>query len=181
LESKYTKAVLYKSSLESINMINNTSSQNAKDNFKINYIIYFAILTGLIVFAVIAYFIISQSVDQPDESLLNIFMFLIPAFAIVMIFLSRFMYNKICQQVSGASSLFEKIGKYRTAKIVSWAMLEGAGLFSIVAFIITHSEFFLIVFFVIVGAFILSKPSIEEFLNDFKIEVNEKDELTKQI
>ena len=58
-------------------------------------------------------------------------------------------------------------------------MLEGAGLFSIVACIITHSEFFLIVFFVIVGAFILSRPSIEEFLNDFKIEGTEQDELTR--
>ena len=160
-------------------MINNASSTNTKDNFKIIHIIYFAILAGLIVFAVMAYFIISQSVDQPNENLLNIFMFLIPAFVIVMIFLSRFMYNKISQQVNGASSLFEKIGKYRTAKIVSWALLEGAGLFSIVAFIITHSDFFLIVLFVIVGAFILSKPSIEEFLNDFKIEGNEQDELTR--
>jgi DMSO reductase anchor subunit len=160
-------------------MINNTGSTNAKDNFKINHIIYFAILAGLIVFAVMSYFIIAPSVDQPNESLLNIFMFLIPAFAIVMIFLSRFIYYKISQQANGASSLFEKIGKYRTAKIVSWAMLEGAGLFSIVAFLITHSEFFLIVFFVIVSAFILSRPSIEEFLNDFKIEGNEQDELTR--
>jgi DMSO reductase anchor subunit len=159
--------------------MNNTGSTSAKDNFKINYIIYFAILTGLFVFAVLGYFVISQSVQQADESLLNIFMFIVPTIAIVMIFLSRFMYNKISQQVNNVSSLSEKIGKYRTAKIVSWAMLEGAGLFVIVAFIITQSNFFLIVFFVIVGAFILSKPSIEEFLNDFGIEGNEKDKLTR--
>ena len=97
MDNKYTKAVPYKSYLESVNMINNNGSTRATDNFKINHIIYFAILAGLIVFAVIAYFIISQSVDQSNESLLNIFMFLIPAFAIVMIFLSRFMYNKISQ------------------------------------------------------------------------------------
>ncbi|MDP2364212.1 MAG: hypothetical protein Q8M94_10645 [Ignavibacteria bacterium] len=162
-------------------MTNIGNPSKAKENFKVNYTIFFALLTGLIMFVLIAYLAILKDIKDSDRSLLNIFMFVVPAFAIVMIFLSRFMYNKISQQVNGASSLFEKIGKYRTAKIVSWAMLEGAGLFSIVAFIITHSEFFLIVFFVIVGAFILSKPSIEEFMNDFKIEVNEQDELTKQV
>lgn len=160
-------------------MINNTSSTSAKDNFKINYIIYFAILTGLVVFAVMGYFIISQSVKQPNENLLNIFMFLAPTIVIVMIFLSRFMYNKISQQANNVLALSEKIAKYRTAKIVSWAMLDGAGLFVVVAFILTQSNFFLIVFFVIAGAFILSKPSIEEFLIDFGIQGNEKDELTR--
>jgi len=32
---------------------------------------------------------------------------------------------------------------------------------------------------VIVGAFILSKPSTEEFLSDFRIEGTERDELTR--
>jgi hypothetical protein len=179
LDNKYTKAVPYKSYLESLNMINNTGFTSATDNFKINYIIYFAILTGLFVFAVMAYFIISQNDESQNESLLNIFMFLVPTFAIVMIFFSRYMYNKVPQQINSSLSLSEKIGKYRTAKIVSWAMLEGAGLFVIVSYTITQSSFFFIVFFVIVGAFILSKPSTEEFLSDFRIEGTERNELTR--
>jgi hypothetical protein len=82
-------------------------------------------------------------------------------------------------QIHSNATLLEKIGKYRTAKIISWALLEGAALFSIVAFIITRSSFFYIVLFVILISFILSKPSYDEFLNDFRIEGNERDELTR--
>ena len=162
-------------------MTSNNIQSNPKENFKINFIIYFALLAGLIFFALLAYYFPNRQEVDPNESLLNILTYIVPTFAVIEIFLLRFMYSKHIQQIQSNATLFEKIGKYRTSKIISWALLEGAGLFSIVAFIITQSEFFLIVFFVILGAFILSKPSIEEFLNDFKIEVNEKDELTKQI
>ena len=162
-------------------MINNASTASSNETFKINQIIYVAIMAGLLVFAAMAYFVISKTTDKPNESLVSIFMFIVPAIAVVMIFLSRFMYNRISQQVEINAVLVVKLGKYRTAKIVSWALLEGAGLFNIIAFIVTNSDFFLVVFFVIVGAFILSKPSVEEFFNDFKIEVNEQDELTKQV
>ena len=86
------------------------------------------------------------------------------------------MYNKISKQNSSNISLLEKLGKYRTAKIVSWASLEAAGLFTTVAIIITNENNFLIVYFVIIGAFILSKPSQDEFVNDFKIEGEDRNE-----
>lgn len=159
-------------------MIQNGSNQiDAKANFKINYILFGALLTGLIFFMLMVYFGFTNNVVEADESLLNVFMFVIPVFAIMEIFLSRFMYNKFVKQLPEDSSLLEKLGKYRTAKIISWALLEGAGLFTIIAFILTRSNFFLIVFFVIIIAFVLSKPSIDEFLNDFKIEGNERNEL----
>jgi DMSO reductase anchor subunit len=160
-------------------MINNSIQSNPKENFKINFIIYFALLTGIMMFALLAYFFSRGQEVGPNESLLNIFTYIVPTFAVFEIFLSRFMYNKFIMQIQSNASLVEKIGKYRTAKIISWALLEGAALFSVVAFVITRSFFFYIVLFVILIAFILSKPSFDEFLNDFKIEGNERDELTR--
>jgi DMSO reductase anchor subunit len=160
-------------------MINNNSQSNPKENFKINYIIYFALLAGVIMFALFAYFFPNKQEVGPNESFLNIFTYIVPTFAVFEIFLSRFMYNKFVMQIQSNATLFEKIGKYRTAKIISWALLEGAALFSVVAFIITRSVFFYVVLLVIIVAFILSKPSVDEFLNDFRIEGNERDELTR--
>jgi hypothetical protein len=160
-------------------MISNSNQSNPKENFKINFVIYFALLTGILMFAILAYFFQSEQEVRLNESLLNIFTYIVPTFAVFEIFLSRFMYNKFVQQIKSEATLFEKISKYRTTKIVSWALLEGAALFSIVAFIITRSVFFYLVLFVILIAFILSKPSLDEFLNDFRIEGNERDELTR--
>lgn len=158
-------------------MQNNFNQSDVQANFKINYILFGALLMGLIIFALLAYFGFTKNLDKVDESLLNIFMFIIPLFAILEIFLSRFMYNKTIKQLPENSTLLEKMGKYRTAKIISWALLEGAGLFCIVVFIMTKADFFLIVFFVIIVAFILSKPSVNEFITDFKIEGEDRNAL----
>lgn len=160
-------------------MINDSNQSNPKENFRVNYIIYFALLVGIIMFALFAYLFPRGQEDVPNENLLNIFTYIVPTLAVFEIFLSRFMYHKFIQQIQSNATLFEKISKYRTAKIVSWALLEGAALFSIIAFIITRSFFFYIVLFVIVIAFILSKPSLDECINDFRIEGNERDELTR--
>lgn len=160
-------------------MINNDKQSNPKENFKINFIIYFTLLAGLILFALLAYFFPRGQEVGLNESLLNIFTYIVPTFAVFEIFLSQFVYNKFIQQIQTKATLFDKIGKYRTAKIISWALLEGAALFSVIAFIITRSSFFYIVLFVILIAFILSKPSLDEFLNDFRIEGNEGTELTR--
>jgi hypothetical protein len=130
-------------------------------------------------FALLAYFFPRGEEAAPNENLLSLFTYIIPTFAVFEIFLSRFMYSKFIQQIQSNATVFEKIGKYRTAKIISWALLEGAALFSVVVFTITQSFFFYVVLFVILIAFILSKPSLDEFLNDFRIEGNERDELTR--
>lgn len=160
-------------------MISNNNQSNPKENFKITFIIYFALLAGIMMFALLAYFFPDGHEVGQNENLLNIFTYLVPTFAVFEIFLSRFMYGKFIMQIQSNATLFEKISKYRTAKIISWALLEGAALFSVVAFIITRSVFFYIVLFVIVIAFILSKPTLDEFINDFRIDGNERDELTR--
>jgi len=160
-------------------MINNNSQSSPKENFKINFIIYFALLAGIMIFALLAYFISNRQEAGQNENILSILTYVVPTFAVFEIFLSRFIYSKFIQQIQSNATLFEKIGKYRTAKIVSWALLEGAALFSVVAFIVTRSVFFYVVLLVIIVAFILSKPSLEEFINDFTIEGNERDELTR--
>ena len=160
-------------------MINNNSQSNPKQNFKINFIIYFALLAGIMMFALLAYFFPNGQEVGKNENLLSILTYVVPTFAVFEIFLSRFMYSKFILQIQNNATLLEKISKYRTAKIISWALLEGAALFSVVAFIITRSVFFFVVLFVIIIAFILSKPSIDVFLSIFRIEGNERDDLTR--
>lgn len=157
-------------------MINNNNNINAKESFKVNHIIFYALLTGLIIFVLLAYFLIAKEIEPIDASIARIFMFIVPVFVVIEIFLSRFMYNKVTKQIESNATLFDKLGKYRTAKIISWALLEGTGLFSVIVFMITGSNFFLIMFLVVIGAFIVSKPSIEEFLNDFNVEGAERNE-----
>lgn len=155
------------------------TNSSPKENFRINYFIYLAILAAIVGFQVTAIFIVVSGKMIRNTELENILMFIVPTLAVGMIFLSRFIYAKITQQSYMPISLHLKIGKYRMAKILSWAMLEGAGLFSIISYILTASYLFTVVFVVILIAYFLSKPSTDEFVNDFIIEGNERNELYK--
>lgn len=158
-------------------MRTNIVNTSPKESFKANFVIFFAVLAGLIFFVILAYFFVVKKTIPADPDISKIFMFIVPAFAVIEIFLSRFMYHKISRQITANANVFEKISKYRTAKIISWASLEGAGLFSVVAYLLTQLDFFLLIFLVVIAAFVLSKPSVEEFVNDLKIEGNDRNEL----
>jgi hypothetical protein len=74
-------------------MINNNNQSNPKENFKINFIIYFALLAGIIMFALLAYFLSKEQEVGTNANLLNILTYAVPTFAVFEIFLSRFMYS----------------------------------------------------------------------------------------
>lgn len=136
--------------------------------------IFFAILTSLIFFAVISYFLIAPAIDKTDENLFTAFIFVVPLFSITMIFLARFLLRKISGQNDNTTPVDQKLVKYRTTKIISWAFIESAGLFNVVAYNLTKSTVFFIVFFVVFAAFFINKPSMSEFITLFGVDPNEK-------
>lgn len=136
--------------------------------------IFFAILTSLIFFAVISYFLIAPAIDKTDENLFTAFIFVVPLFSITMIFLARFLLRKISGQNDNTTPVDQKLVKYRTTKIISWAFIESAGLFNVVAYNLTKSTVFFIVFFVVIAAFFINKPSMSEFITLFGVDPNEK-------
>lgn len=155
-------------------MDNSSNVLLSKNNFASIKIIYFAILAGMISFALISYLVIAKTVEFNAEGLLNILTFLVPVFAITMIFVSRFIFARRTQQIDNSISVEQKLIKYRTSKIISWVLIESAGLFCIVTFILTKFSLFLIVFIVVIAAFVLSKPSIDEFISLFNVDPDEK-------
>ena len=90
-----------------------------------------------------------------------------------MFFASR-IYNKNISSVNYNDDLLSKISKYRTFKIIQWALLESVGFLSIVGFIITGNYLHAIIFLFMLGFFILIKPSKEQFFRDFKISDDQK-------
>jgi hypothetical protein len=70
--------------------------------------------------------------------------------------------------------LLSKISKYRTFKIIQWALVESVGFLSIVGFIITGNYLYAIVFLFMLGYFFLIKPTKEQFIKDFKISSDQK-------
>ena len=150
------------------------NDKNISEQFRVTGIVYGALIFGLITFFAIALFIVENKKFEPIQSIDEIFKLLIPLAGFAVMFFASRIYNKNISSVNYNDDLLSKISKYRTFKIIQWALLESVGLLSIVGFIITGNYLHAIIFLFMLGFFILIKPSKEQFFRDFKISDDQK-------
>jgi hypothetical protein len=150
------------------------NDKNISEQFRVTGIVYGALIFGLITFFAIAMFIVENKKFEPIQSINEIFKLLIPLAGFAVMFFASRIYNKNISSVNYNDDLSSKISKYRTFKIIQWALLESVGFLSIVGFIITGNYLHAIIFLFMLGFFILIKPSKEQFFRDFKISDDQK-------
>lgn len=154
-----------------------TASENPeiKNQIKVTNIIYLSLISGLIIFFVIVMILIQIRNPVTGKELDSIFTFLVPLFGLMMMFLSRFFYNQMISKNDLGSTLLKKIGFHRTAKIVSWAMIEGGCFLSLIATILTSNYLYVVVFIFLFGYFILMRPTKESLVKDMRLNSEESD------
>ena len=150
------------------------NDNNISEQFRVIGIIYGSLILGLITFFVIALFIVENKKFEPIQSMDEIFKILIPLAGFAIMFLARGIYNKNVSSVNYNDNLLTNITKYRTFKIIQWALIASVGFLSNVGFIITGNYLHAIVFLFMLGFFIFMRPSKEQFFNDFKISNDQK-------
>jgi len=148
---------------------NNISAQ-----FRVTGIIYGALIFGLITFFTIALYIVENKKFEPIQSIDDIFEILIPLAGFAAMFFAWGIYNKNISSLNYNEDLLSKITKYRSFKIIQWALIESVGFLSNVGFIITGNYLYAIVFLFMLGFIILIRPFKEQFFNDFKISNDQK-------
>jgi hypothetical protein len=152
------------------------NDNNTSEQFRLIGIIYGGLIFGMITFFAIALFIGENKKFEPIHSADEIFKLLIPLAGFAVMFFARSIYNKKTSSVNYNDDLLSKISKYRTFKIIQWALVESVGFLSIVGFIITGNYLYAIVFLFMLGYFILIKPTKEQFSRDFKVSNEQKTE-----
>jgi len=150
------------------------SKSEIKIQIAVNNKIYFAILFGqLLLFAIALWFVQTSQVEFSISGD-DFFSLAVPLFGIIMMIASKFIYNKKISSIKREKELILKLSKYRTAKIIVWAMVESASLFSIVIFMSTGKYFYAVVFILIVGYYLLNRPSKENIAFDLQLSEEEK-------
>jgi hypothetical protein len=158
-----------------------TTSQNAEiqNQFRVTAIIFYSLIVGLLLFFVIVMVLNQDKVKETGNDLNMIFTFVVPVFGFVIMFISRMIYNQMISNYESGGSLVEKISYYRTAKIISWAMIEGACFLSLVATMLTSNYLYVAVFIFLFGYFFLMKPSKESFIRDMHLNSDESELILK--
>ena len=133
----------------------------------------------MLLFFIVIIVLIQDKEILSDKNIDNIFMMIVPVFGLIMMFISRMIYNQMISKPDAGNSLIQKISGYRTAKIVAWAMLEGACFFALVATLLTSNYLYVAVFIFLFGYFFLMKPSKESLIRDMRLNSDESDLILK--
>lgn len=150
-----------------------------KNQLKITNIIFYSLLSGLSLFFVIVMMLIQNRDNSEGADIDKVLVFLVPVFGLLIMFFSRLISNQMLSKYKAGGGILQKITYYRTAKIVSWAMIEGACLFALVATLLTSNYLYTVVFMFLIGYFILMRPSKESLIREMHLNSEESDLILK--
>jgi len=160
-------------------MLTEADNPAIKNQLKVNKTIFSSLAVGLISFFIVVLVLIQNKEPSIGEELDNIFTIVVPVLGLVMMFSSRMIYNQLISRYDTSSNLLKKISYYRTAKIISWAMIESTCLLALLATMLTSNYLYIAVFIFLFGYFFLMKPSKESLIQDMRLSSEESDLILK--
>jgi hypothetical protein len=153
---------------------------DSKTYLRANSMLHFALLSGQMMLAIVFIAITGKTeiILNPEGDLFFIF---VPAFALVAIFISGFIFKKLLIQANSKTTLSEKLGLYRPALLVRFAILEGASLFGVVAYFLNANLFYVFVSAFVMVYFFTLRPTKEKLENDLQLDYKLKEEFEKSL
>jgi len=156
-----------------------SSNSEIANQLRVTKKIYTSIFTGLLIFLIIVIVISQENNADGGNSLDKVFTVIVPLFGLLMMVFSKMVYNKMVSGYLSGTDLVEKIMRYRTAKIISWAMVEAACLFALVATMLTSNYLYIAVVIFLLGYLFMLKPSKESLIHDLQLNTTESNLVLK--
>ncbi len=144
-------------------------------------LIWAGLIVETLLLGFVFYFILRPHESDADQS----------EFAVTLVYIS---YMSVLAAIPGSFKIYEKIVKksdknqteeqailkYKTALIIKYGILEFATVFSLIAYLISHSISPLYMFLIPATLIFISKPSIMRFREDFGFSEKPKAEITPE-
>jgi hypothetical protein len=141
-------------------------SLSFQDSIRFLRILFFILLGAQAVFFTIAFQM--RELFTVDATIKGVFDYLIPVILFGAIFFSRYLY-RILTAKSKRLSFSKKTETYRSAVVVSLAILEGANFASIIAFMLTDEYLYAAASVILFLLFMLNIPSADKFRTDMEL------------
>jgi hypothetical protein len=137
-------------------------------------ILFIALAVFQIALAVIAFILISTGFSSNSPDLLPVFTYLIPVLCAVMVFVSVITFKTKISKVDSSGSLKDKLDAYRGLYITRCALIEGPVIFTIIAYLLTGAQMFLIIAIVMLLIFISFYPSLQKIIKELPLSSTEQ-------
>lgn len=147
-------------------------------NHKFNYlkllqIIHFALVAGVIVFALISFTVhISQPNPYIEKEMRDIFIYLIPVFVFGGFLASNIVFKTKILEIKPLEDIMKKLECYRSVLIVRYAFLEASALMAVIAHLLTADYLFLGITSITILYFIYVRPTREKVIYDLELDTN---------
>jgi hypothetical protein len=152
--------------------------ETTSNDLKAIRILYFALLIGQLLFAIIVTVLVETGLlSNGIRSLTPLLQVAIIIIAAVAIPVSFFLFRRRLADLNPEEELGKKLEKYRAALILRCALCEMPALFAILAYFITTNRSFLWLVIVLIGNFLLIYPSREKILNQLQLNSSERSAL----
>lgn len=137
------------------------------DIFKQLKIIFIALASGQIIYFLTASVLLMNEIVETNKEYSTVMGFVVPILVVLMVVASKLLYNYLINSKQQDTSQAEKINIYRTGNITRFALIEGANLISITAYLITGDFLYTGLFVIVIGIFFINYPSKEKFMAEF--------------
>lgn len=93
--------------------------------------------------------------------------------------LGEFLFKRMTRVLSQEIGLKEKLGRYQTASIMKYALIEGAALFAMVSFSNTGNGLYAIIGLLLVVHLVLQRPNLAKIGQRLRLKGEEKAQFAK--
>lgn len=144
--------------------------------FRLLNVLYLAMIGGVVVFTGVAYYLVKTGFAGAPE-LTSILQYVVPVFAFAAVFAAHFIFNMLMRQAIALPLLATKLERYRIAFVIRAAMIEGAGLFSTVAYLQTGDIQFLVLTAAVVAIYFVKRPSPADCVSSLQLQGREAEQV----
>lgn len=136
--------------------------------------IYFSLITMMVLFSSVVFYITSSGNVEGDPSLTLIFRYVLFVLLPMGLGAGYFIFKQWMQTIRPELSLREKLMKYQTALLIRSGCFEMPGMFGAVATLITGDLSFLLFTAIVIVLFLLLRPSIYTMTTDMNLTQQER-------
>lgn len=155
----------------------NKSQLTSKEYFRGLSLVFYVLISGILLFLIIALFInFTNNFAIDDKSFFYLISLLFLVFLTIGIVGSQILFsNKLKKINARKSDLLSKTAEYRSNIITRYAFIEGPAFFSIVGYLLTGSNSFIMFVGVTIIILFMLRPSKEKLINDLQLDNLEKE------
>ncbi|MBL7826610.1 MAG: hypothetical protein JNJ57_08275 [Saprospiraceae bacterium] len=148
------------------------NSQNFQTYFRGLQILFFALLAGQVLLCGLMWFIIPIDRSSPEFTQ-DIWLNGIGVFSLLLAGLSMWLGKKTTESARVQPNLLQKLVVYRSAKILSWALIEGATMVNVVFFYLSGRIEFMYLAACAIGFFATNIPRKDKLINELDLSSTE--------